>query len=185
MTAAPQTGTLLTAAEFLRLPDNGRQRELVAGEVIETMPPGGKHGEIAAKLSGRLLSWSEAGPGGYVGVEAGFTLATDPDTVRAPDVAYVGAARIPAEGIPEGFWSLAPDLAVEVVSPHDSADLVREKIRDYLTAGTQLVWIIYPRSHEVLAYTPDGHWRTFGPGDTLEAPNLIPGFACPVAALFG
>ena len=132
-----------------------------------------------------IVSRAEANPGSYVGVEAGFLLGSEPDTVRAPDVAYVSTARIPPAGIPEGFWPLAPDLAVEIISPHDSADLVREKVRDYLTAGTPLVWVIYPRSIEVLAYTPDGRWHTFGPNDTLEAPDALPGFACPVAMLFG
>jgi Uma2 family endonuclease len=184
MTAAPQIGTLVTAAEFWRMPDDGVRRELVAGEVIETMPPGGKHGAIAAKLASRILAWAELGLGGYVGVEAGFVLFADPDTVRAPDVAFVNPVRIPADGIPDAFWPLAPDLAIEVVSPHDSADLVQEKVRDYLSAGTSLVWVVYPRSSEVLAYTPDGQWRTFGLPDTLEAPDVLPGFACPVTVLF-
>jgi Uma2 family endonuclease len=174
----------MTATEFARLADDGKRRELLAGEVIETMPPGGIHGIIAARLVRWLLEWIDAGAGGAAGVESGFLLARDPDTVRAPDVAYVSAARIPAGGIPETFWNLAPDLAVEIVSPSETAEDVRDKVRDYLHAGTQVVWVIYPRSREMLAYRPDGSARTFGPDDTLEDPVLLPGFQCPLAALF-
>lgn len=173
---------LLTAAEFALLPDDGVRRVLVAGEVIQTMPPGGKHGAIAARLAARLIAWLETGAAGYAGVEAGFVLATDPDTVRAPDIAYVAAENVPPGGPPEGFWQQAPDLAVEVVSPSETAEEVRAKVRDYLAAGTRLVWLVYPRTREVLAHTPDGHAQTFGPDATLTA-DLLPGFALPVADL--
>jgi Uma2 family endonuclease len=177
------TATLLTAADLWQMPEGPTRRELVRGELHETMPPGATHGRIAARLSRKLLDWAENGPRGEVG-EAGFILARDPDTVRAPDVAYVSAARIPAGGIPEGFWPLAPDLAVEIVSPGESADAVRAKVADYLEAGARLVWLVYPRRREVLAHTPDGLIRTAQAADTLEDAEILPGFACPVAALF-
>jgi Uma2 family endonuclease len=105
--------------------------------------------------------------------------------VRAPDVAYVSAARIPEDGIPEGFWSLAPDLAVEIAFPGKSADAVCTKVADYLEAGTRLVWLVYPHRREVLAHTLDGLIRTVQAADTLEDAEVLPGFACSVAALFG
>jgi Uma2 family endonuclease len=184
MAAGQLVTTLMTADEFAQLADDGMRHELVAGEVMAKMPPGGIHGAIAGRLVRRLLDWIDAGAGSSAGVEAGFILAHDPDTVRAPDVAYVTSARIPSGGVPEGFWSLAPDLAVEIVSPSETADEVRDKIREYLQAGTSVVWVVYPRNHEVLAYTPDGRARTFGPSDTLEDAAMLPGFSCPVAALF-
>jgi Uma2 family endonuclease len=104
--------------------------------------------------------------------------------VRGPDVSYVRADRIPATGIPEGFWNLAPDLAVEVVSPNETAEDVREKVRDFLSAGTTLVWTVYPRTREVIVHTPDGFARTFGPGEVIEFPDLLPEFTCNVAELF-
>ncbi len=128
--------------------------------------------------------WIDGGAGGYAGVEAGFVLARDPDTVRAPDVAYVAAERVPAAGVPEGFWPTAPDLAVEIISPSETADEVRDKIRDYLQAGTRTVWVVYPRSREVLAYTPDGRAQTFGSTMLLEDPLVVPGFSCAVSSLF-
>jgi Uma2 family endonuclease len=175
---------ILSAHDFWQLPQNGTRRELVRGEVMETMPPGGQHGGIAVTLAMMLRLWTQRSGGGYVGVEAGYLLARDPDTVRGPDVSYVRADRIPASGIPEGFWNLAPDLAVEVVSPNETAEEVREKVRDFLSAGTPLVWTVYPRTEEVIVNTPDGFARTYAQGETIAFPELLPQFTCNVAELF-
>lgn len=174
----------LTAHEFAQLPADGIRRELVRGEIIELMPPGGRHGGIAALLAMLLRLWVQRTGGGYVGGEAGFVVDHDPDTVRGPDVSYVQAERIPATGVPEGFWNLAPDLAVEIVSPNETADEVRAKVHDLLAAGTPLVWVIYPRTQEVVAHTRDGLARTYGATDTLENMDVLPGFSCAVAELF-
>jgi Uma2 family endonuclease len=148
------------------------------------MPPGGQHGAIAVMLAMLLRLWTKQHAGGYVGVEAGYILSHDPDTVRGPDVSYVRTDRIPATGIPESFWDLAPDLAVEVVSPSETAEEVREKVRDFLGAGTPLVWTVYPRSREVIVHTPDGLARTYSSTDTLAFPDILPHFTCTVAELF-
>ncbi len=174
----------LTAEEFWLLPGDARRRELVRGEVVETMPPGGLQGIVASELNARLHTWARGGPGGRVGVESGFLLSRNPDTVRGPDVLYVGPDRVPDAGVPEAFWSVAPHLAVEVVSPGEGAEEVREKVRDYLGAGTGLVWVVYPRTREVVVHTPDGLSRAYGEGDTLEGFDVLPGFVCPVADLF-
>ena len=174
---------LLTAHDLWLLPENGLRRELVRGEVIESMPPGGRHGGIAAILAMLLRLWVRQSAGGYVGVEAGFVLARDPDTVRGPHISYVRADRIPPSGPPDSYGEVAPDLAVEIVSPNETADEVREKVRDFLAAGTPLVWVIYPRSQEVIAHTPDGLARTFSAGETIEHSAILPGFSCPVAEL--
>jgi Uma2 family endonuclease len=174
----------LTAHDLWQLPATGLMRELVRGEVVERMPPGGRHGAIAALLAMLLRLWMKQAAGGYVGVESGYVLAHDPDTVRGPDVSFVRADRIPPGGIPDSYWELAPDLAVEIVSPNETADEVREKVRDFLSAGTPLVWVIYPRSQEVIAHTPDGLARTYGSADTLENASVLPGFTCQVVELF-
>lgn len=168
MSAVAQT--LLTAHDFWQMAPAGTNRELVRGEVVETMPPGGRHGAIAVALAILLRSWAQR-MGGYVGVEADYVLGRSPDTVRGPDVSYVRADRIPTSGVPEGFWVLAPDLAVEIVSPSETADEVRAKVRDFLDAGTPLVWTIYPRSSEVVMHTPDGVARTYRGEDVLAAPE--------------
>jgi Uma2 family endonuclease len=180
----PAGSQLLTAEEFWQLPEDEMRRELVEGEVIESMPPGARHGMVASSFDTFLRQWSQQIGGGYVGVEAGYILMRGPDVVRAPDVSYVRKERIPPTGVPDGFWDLAPDLAVEVVSPGQSAAEVREKVRDLLAGGTQLVWVAYPRTREVIAHTPDGLARVYAASDTLAHAEVLPGFACTVAELF-
>lgn len=174
----------MTVEEFWRLPENGTRRALVRGEVVEELPPGGLHGVVASEIVVRLHAWAGSGPRGRVGVESGFFLERDPDTVRGPDVFYVGPDRVPDEGIPEAFWHTTPDLAVEVVSPSETAGDVREKVRDYLASGPPLVWVVYPGTKEVVVHTPDGLARTYGEGSMLEGFESLPGFACAVVELF-
>jgi Uma2 family endonuclease len=178
------TPQLMTAEEFWVLPDSGRPRALVRGEVVETMPPGGVHGAIAIILGALLRAWAKVGGHGVVGAEAGFILARDPDIVRGPDISFVRADRVPSTGIPEAFWEQAPDLVVEIVSPSETAEAVREKVRDFLAAGTPLVWVVYPRSREVLVHRPNGSIQALTEGDTLEGATVLPGFACRVGELF-
>jgi Uma2 family endonuclease len=128
--------------------------------------------------------WAKQGHHGYVAQEAGYIVRRDPDGVRAADVSYVAKERFLESGIPEKFWSLAPDLAVEVVSPNETADEVQEKVFDYLVAGTPMVWVIYSRTQQVVVHTPDGLARTLRGEDRLEFAQL-PGFSCTVAELFG
>ena|SRR5438034_1157203 len=174
---------LITAEEFWRLPGSKHQ-ELVRGEIIETMPPNKEHGRIALVIGKLLLLWVEQGAGGEAGVESGFILAHDPDTVRGPGAYYVSAHRILSDDRFSAFWTVAPDLAVEVISPGETVGEIREKINDYLAAGTPLVWTVHPRTREVVAYTPDGLARTYSEDDVIEYPDVLPGFSCKVAELF-
>ncbi|MBO1438127.1 Uma2 family endonuclease [Meiothermus sp. CFH 77666] len=175
---------LLTAEEFWLLSEGEGKRELVRGEVVEWMPVGGVHGEVVRRLLMRLGQWAEQGRHGYVATEVGYVVRRNPDGVRAADVSFVRQSRIPPEGIPEGFWPFAPDLAVEVVSPFETAEEVWEKVSDYLSAGTRLVWVIYPRSKQAVVYTPDGIGRTVGADDLLEDESVLPGFSCKLSDLF-
>ena len=175
---------LMTAEEFWLLPETEMRRSLVRGEVEETMPPGARHGIVASAFDRRLGTWAEQRKAGWVGVESGFILARNPDIVRGPDVYFVRAERIPADGVPEAFWHLAPDLAIEVVSPSESAQDILEKIEDFLAAGTPLVWVAYPTRRIVVAYTADSGAHTYRADDLLTAPDVLPGFSCPVADLF-
>ena len=175
---------LMTAEEFWVSPENGKHRELVAGEVVETMPTGGVHSAVARRVIEQLGAWARAGDRGEVGPESGFILARDPDLVRAPDVFYVAKSRFPPTGVPEAFWPMAPDLAVEVISPWETAVEIHDKAIEYLDAGTALVWIIYPRSQEVVVQTPDGLSRTLRENDVLQDEKVLPGFRCAVEELF-
>ncbi len=176
---------LHTAADLLALSrrDDVR-RELVRGEIREMTPTGDVHAILAAHIA-RLIGnhvW-EKGPEGYVsGADGGFILATDPDTVRAPDVAYVSRARLPGP-LTGGYFPVAPDLAVEVMSPGDTATEIHEKTLEYLRAGTRLVWVVYPKTRTVVTHTPEGA-RTLDESGTLEGGEVLPGFSLPVRQVF-
>lgn len=176
------TQRLLTADEFFMLPGDAR-RELVQGMVIEISPVGGEHGVVVGKLLLKLGLWAEQNQAGYVGAKSGFVLARQPDQVRAPDTFFVRGDRV--EKAPRGLWSLAPDLAVEVVSPSESAADVYDKVQDYLAAGTQAVWVVYPTRQAVVAYAADGSARSLAASDTLRDAQVLPGFQCQVSELFG
>jgi Uma2 family endonuclease len=122
--------------------------------------------------------------GGWVGVESGFVLEQNPDSVRGPDIAYVCAERIPSTGIPQNFWPLFPDLVVEMISPSERIGDIEQKVSDYLRAGTRLVWLVYPTSRRVFAYSPDDEIRIFKAEDLLEDQLVLPGFGCRVGDIF-
>lgn len=174
---------LITAEEFAQLPDSERM-ELVRGEVIESMPPGGEHAEIAGAIVTLLRLWLKHNIGGYTGVEASYLLSRNPDILRVPDVSYVRKDRIPPSGRPKAYWNIPPDLAVEVISPSETGAGIRAKVRDYLAAGTLLVWTVYPDTREVVVHTADGLARTYGENDIIEDANVLPGFSCKVAEIF-
>ncbi len=176
---------LMTAEELFEMPDDGFRYDLVKGELKRMSPAGSEHGIIISNLHFLLTQHVRANKLGVTfGAETGFKLESDPDTVRAPDIAFVRRKRVPADGIPKGFWQGAPDLAVEVVSPSDKLYEVDEKIDDYLAAGVPLVWIIYPKKRNVTAYRPGGEPRVLTVDDTLDAPEIIAGFQCRVAEIF-
>jgi Uma2 family endonuclease len=121
--------------------------------------------------------------GRLLAAETGFRLFTNPDTVRAPDVAFVRHDRIP-NPMPRGFAEFAPDLAVEVLSPDDRPGEVLEKVSDWLKGGTRLVWVVDPERRSARAYRDDGDIRLLGETDSLEGEDVLPGFNCQVRELF-
>lgn len=180
-----ETRTRMTAGDLLCLPDIGKRYELVRGELVEMVPPGGQHGYVAGNVLYRLRDFIEqhkAG-GAVFAAETGFRIGRDPDTVRAPDVAFVAEPRV-AQARVAGYPDLAPDLVVEVVSPHDAAGEVQARVEDWLRAGTQLVWVLYPQSRSAVVYRPDGEARVLHAEDTLAGDPALPGFACRVGELF-
>lgn len=181
------TKTRLTAQDLWRLGEGDIRRELVNGEVIEMAPAGGTHGRVTGKLGGRLDEHVERHAAG-VGVvgDVGFILRlpNDPDRVRAPDVAFVSSQRLPEGGLPEGFLVGAPELAVEVLSPTDNPVDVQQKIRDYLEAGTRLVWLFAPRPKTVTVYRADGSAQLLREHDTLSGEDVLPGLSIPLAEIF-
>lgn len=180
------TTGLMTAEDLARITDDDCRYDLIRGELIRMAPAGGRHGNLAANIVGPL--WAHVAQeqiGNVYIAETGFLLARDPDVVLAPDAAFVRSDRLPPEEEQDGFLPLAPDLAVEVVSPSDSSDYVTDKVMEYLDAGTSLVWVVQPRRRIVTVYTPDHIGRVLGEADELDGGDVLPGFRLPVTAIFG
>jgi Uma2 family endonuclease len=174
---------LITAEEFEQLPGSERT-ELIDGVVFEMSPPGYEHSGIAGTVVGLLFAYAEPEQLGRPLTDPGVIIRRHPDTVRAPDAAFILAERIPPEGLPKGFWNVVPDLVVEVVSPYDSASEVQVKIREWLEAGARLLWIIYPSRKVVNVIRSLADREELGIGDVLDGGDVLPGFTCRVARLF-
>jgi Uma2 family endonuclease len=176
------TKTLLTADDLERMPDDDTVRlELDQGELITMPPAGGEHGEVGVNITSVVAPYVRAHKlGRCYNADTGFRLSDD--TVRAPDFAFIRAERAPKATT--GFLRMAPDLAVEVVSPSDSVPQLMRKIKQYFAAGTHTVWVVYPRRKQVHVLEASGADRILNAGDTLDCPELLPGFSVPVESLF-
>jgi Uma2 family endonuclease len=173
-----------TADQLLAMPDDGWRYELVHGELRRMAPAGFEHGAIGMRLVTRLGTHVEASDLGVVlGPDTGFSIASDPDTVRAPDVSFVRRDRIPEGGLPKGYWRGAPDLAVEVISPGDTYSEVESKVEEWLGAGTRLVVVLNPRSSTATVYRSRSEVVRLLHSDDLDLGAVVRGFTCPVADL--
>jgi len=180
------TTSLSTAADLLALPTGmGKRYELVLGEIREMSPSGWRHGEVIDNLQAILSAYIRAKRlGRGFGAETGFLIQRNPDTVRAPDFAFIADKNLPVEKPKEAFWPGAPDLVVEVLSPGDSKGEVDEKIDAWLVAGCAAVWIIDPRLQTVTTYRSRTDVSVKAVAETLDGGDVVPGFSCPVAELF-
>jgi Uma2 family endonuclease len=177
---------LMTADELFRLPDDGNRHELVRGE-LRTMPPGGmEQGAQSSIFDCSLGLYARTRKLGQVFTnEPGFVLATNPDTVRAPDLAFIRRERLQETGIPRGYYrGGAPDLAVEVISPNDLYTEVDEKVAEWLDHGTQIVFVVNPRRKVVAVHRPKQPVDILGIEDTLTAEDVVAGWSLPVRDLF-
>lgn len=175
-----------TPEDLLTMPDS-RNFELVKGRLVER-----SMGMLACWVGSELsrvlgnhcrehqLGWvlSSGGDAGYQGFP------DSPRTVRKPDVSFVRHGRFIDEQLPGGYARLAPDLAVEVISPNDKYEDVNEKIEEYLHAGVRLVWVISPRNHTVHVYRANGSAHVLRENDELDGEDVVPGFRCLVSDLF-
>jgi len=180
-TAAPPKP--MTAEEFYELSgDKYKLAELVCGEVVEVMPSGGEHSEVGFVLGAAVLAHvRSARLGTCTKADGGFVLSRDPDTVRCPDVGFIRADRLPGGRTPRGFILGAPDLAVEVVSPSQYSSDTLDKVRDYLEAGTRLVWVIDPDKRVAYVYRSDMPVRFIREDGVLDGEDVLPGFTLPLA----
>lgn len=187
---APATD-LMTAEQLLTYDARGMRAELVRGRLMVHEPAGYRHGAIAARVLARISAFLEvdqaarAAPhplGDVLAAETGFTLQRSPDTVRAPDVAFVAWHRRPTSTA--GYAPLAPDLAVEVLSPGDRPGDVLAKVADWLIAGSSLVWVIDADRRLARVYRADGGESIITHDSAIDGEATLPGFTLPLATLF-
>ncbi len=185
MSVVRQEKRLMTAEELWELPERpGVRYELVEGELVEVPGAGGVHAELVMNLLLLLHPFvSGRGLGRVFGDGLSYIIKRGPDLVRIPDVSFVSRERIPAGGVPAGFWPGAPDLAVEVVSPNDRAAEVLDKVDDWLRAGTRIVWVVYSSPVRLFVYRADGSVQQLGPDDEVEGGDVLPGFRMRVGDL--
>ena len=180
--------TLLTAGQFYDFccKNNGRY-ELVKGEVVELSPVNDPHGAVAGYIVTAFNNYSRPRGAGWARVETGYWLHHDPDTVRGPDVSFRLRSRGEREIPSTGFVSGAPDIAVEVISPSNTAAVAR-KVGEYLDAGALRVWVAYPAtltaSRRVVIHRPDGTATTYTGNDVITDEELLPGFSLPLSEIF-
>ncbi len=175
----------ITAEDLLRMPDDGFRYELVKGELRKMAAAGHQHGRIAINVTMSLGQHVRAHDLGNVyAAETGFKLASDPDTVRAPDVAFIRRERVAEVGDAGGYWPGAPDLAVEVISPGDTYTEVEEKILEWLDAGTRMVIVVNPRRRVVTVYRSMADITILTENDMLDGGDVVPGWSMPVRDVF-
>ena len=169
---------LQTAEDLLRFREPGKTAELVRGVLIVREPPGTSHGVRSARLLHRVRDHVERhGLGEVIAQDTGFKIGRDPDTVRAPDVAFVARDRL--SQIPEeGYAEIAPDWVAEILSPGDRPGEVLEKVGQWLSAGVRLVWVLVPAGPEARVYRVHGSVSTVGPDEELDGEDVLPGFRC-------
>ena len=174
----------MTAEELACLEDDGYRYDLIDGELIRMAPAGRPHGRIAMTFGAHLWNFVHPrGLGEVYGAETGFILARNPDVVLGPDVAFLRADRVPPPD-EEGYLALAPDLAVEVISPSERAGQLARKVEKYMAAGVPLLLLVHPRRRTITVHRPGRAPIALREGDEFDGGDVLPGFRLPVAALF-
>jgi len=183
--AAVQQFGPMTAEQLFDLPDDGLRHELVSGELYSMAPAGAQHGSVAFDIGLAVgLHVREHRLGRCFAAETGFVLSRQPDTVRAPDLAFIRADRAQELERYARFAEVLPDLVVEVVSPYDRSSKTVEKALMWLDAGVRLVWVVDPQACVVTVYREDGVVALVrGPGALLDGGDVLPGLRIPLDEL--
>lgn len=167
------------------MPDDGFRYELVRGELRKMNPAGNVHGYIAGRIFSRLERHVDAnGLGRAYIAETGFKIYSNPDTVRAPDAAFVSRERLEATGEVEGYWPGAPDFVAEVVSPNDTHSEVVEKALEWLEASCRMILVVEPKRKTATVYRSREDIRILTEGDSIDGADVVPGWRLPVAEIF-
>jgi Uma2 family endonuclease len=181
---SPSIGELMTAEQLERVQIPGKSTELVRGQLIVREPPGTYHGKIAGRLIIRVGAFVEAhGLGEVFGQDTGFRIASHPDTVRAPDLAFVARDRLSLV-LRRGYAALAPDLVAEILSPDERPGEVIAKIGEWLSAGVRVAWVLDPDRRIAHVYWPDGSVFPVDVDRALDGETVLPGFRCELKELY-
>ena len=175
---------LLGVDDLYRMPDDEFRYELVSGRLISEPPTGVRHGYVSAQLCSLLVRYARRHGGVVLTGEPGFILQRSPDTVRAPDVAWIRRERYLTLEDEGKYFPGAPDLAVEVLSPGNTRLAIAEKVADYLSAGAALVWVADPKSQAITSHRDGQAPQKLTGSALLTAPDLLPDLALPVSELF-
>jgi Uma2 family endonuclease len=175
----------VTAEELLKMPDDVFRYQLVRGELKKMPPTGHVHGRVAMKFAWRLAQHVETNNLGNVfAAETGFLIKRNPDTVRAPDCAFVSRQRLQAIGEAEGYLPCAPDLAVEVLSPGDTYTEVEEKAFDWLASGSLVVLVLNPRKRTITVYKSRNDITILDENSVLDLSDVVADCRVPIRVLF-
>ena len=178
-----ENSRFLSAADYARLPKSSDRDELQGGLLVSEPRPLPRHGRVVARLTHLISDFVAAHTLGVVLTDSGFLLSSNPDTIRGPDVAFVRRDRYDSTLEAQQFFSGAPDLAVEVLSPSNSPAEIHAKVADYLAAGCPLVWIIDPERRLADVYRTLLAPRRIEATGTLDGEDVLPGFSIAVAAV--
>lgn len=182
MSVVLEKPTLLTGEALLELGDVG-PAELIGGELVQMSPTQNLHGWLVMELARRLGNFNaERRLGWVLGAESGLFTRRNPDTVRGMDVAFISRQRLTT--LTPGFLEVAPELVVEIVSPSDRWEGIRQKIAEYFAAGVDRVWIVEPGTRKVLVFRSATEFSELGEGDILRGEGVLSGFDLPLAELF-
>jgi Uma2 family endonuclease len=179
---SPAQTRLITGEELLAMEGIG-PCELIDGRIVPMSPAGDEHGFVEFNLGAQLHQFVRKHRiGRLLGGETGIYIRRDPDRVRAADILVISKARLPQ--LTGKFLEVTPELIVEVMSPNDTWEAVRQKLADYFSIGVEQVWVVEPKNRKVLIYRSSTDVEEFGEGDTLAGTGIVEGFRLDVAAIF-
>jgi Uma2 family endonuclease len=177
--------SLMTAAEFARLPDPGHPQELVRGVIVDMPPPKPRHGKICARIVAYLVSYCDAhGLGHVLSNDSGVITEQGPDTVRGPDVSFISYTKLSRETDLDNYVEVAPDAVFEVMSASDRWSEVLRKVAEYLQLGVSAVYVFDSQSERVHCYFPDQPEQILTPAEEFVGIGALAGFSAPVAKFF-